>query len=87
MSDNMYNVVIRAIASRASGDTGPAETVDTTVVVTVTDVDEEGEVVISWLQPEVGIVIMASLTDPDGVIRHHLLAVDSLRGRGECPRH
>ena len=85
-SDNTYNVVIRAIASRASGDTGPAETVDTTVAVTVTDVDEDGEVVISWLQPEVGIVIMASLTDPDGEISH-LLAVGSLRGRGECPRH
>ena len=62
----MYNIVIRAIASRASGDTGPAETVDTTVTVTVTDVDEDGEVVISWLQPEVGIAITASLTDPDG---------------------
>ena len=46
-SDNMYNIVIRAIASRASGDTGPAETVDTPVTVTVTDVDEDGEVVIS----------------------------------------
>ena len=34
--------------------------------VTVTDVDEDGEVVISWLQPEVGTAIMASLTDPDG---------------------
>ena len=72
--DNVYSIVIRAIASRASGDTGPAETVDTTVAVTVIDVDEDGEVVISWLQPEVddatntdtNTVIMASLTDPDG---------------------
>ena len=64
--NNIYNIVIRAIASRTSDDTGPAETLDTTVVVTVTDVDEDGEVVISWLQPEVGIAIMASLTDPDG---------------------
>ena len=65
-SDNTYSVVIRAIASRTSGDTGPAETVDTIVTVTVTDVDEDGEVVISLLQPEIGIPIMASLTDPDG---------------------
>ena len=65
---NTYSVVIRAIASRASGDTGPAEAVDTSVTVTVTDVDEDGEVVISWLQPEVNILIMASLTDPDGVV-------------------
>ena len=64
--NNVYDIVIRAIASRASGDTGPAETVDTPVTVTVTDVDEDGEVVISWLQPEVGTSIMASLTDPDG---------------------
>ena len=63
---NTYSVVIRAIASRASDDTGPAETVDATVTVTVTDVDEDGEVVISWLQPEVGIAITASVTDPDG---------------------
>ena len=65
-NDNVYNIVIRAIASRASDDTGPAETVDTTVTVTVTDVDEDGDVVISLLQPEVAIPIMASLTDPDG---------------------
>ena len=64
--DNIYEIVIRAIASRASGDTGPAETVDTPVTVTVTDVDEDGDVVISWLQPEAGIEITASLTDPDG---------------------
>ncbi len=34
--------------------------------VTVTNVDEDGEVVISSLQPEIAIPIMASLTDPDG---------------------
>ena len=66
--DNIYNIVIRAITSRIRGDTGPAETVDTPVAVTVTDVDEAGEVVISWLQPEAGTVITASLTDPDGVV-------------------
>ena len=64
--NNVYDIVIRAIASRASGDTGPAETVDTTVAVTVTDEDEDGVMVISWLQPEVATAIMASLTDPDG---------------------
>ena len=63
---NTYSVVVRAITSRASGDTGPAEAVDMIVTVTVTDVDEDGEVVISLLQPEVNFPIMASLTDPDG---------------------
>ena len=67
-SNNTYSVVIRAIASRASDDTGPAETADTTVTVTVTNVDEDGEVVISSLQPEIAIPLMASLTDPDGVV-------------------
>ncbi len=63
---NTYSVVIRAIASRASDDTGPAEAVDTTVTVAVTDEDEDGEVVISLLQPEAGTAISASLTDEDG---------------------
>ena len=63
---NTYSVVIRSIASRDSDDTGPTETVDTPVTVTVTDVDEDGDVVISLLQPEVAIPIMASVTDPDG---------------------
>ena len=62
---NTYSVVIRAIA-RAPGDTGPSETVDTPVIVTVTGVDEDGVMVISWLQPEVMAAITASLTDPDG---------------------
>ena len=65
-TDNVYNIVVRIIASRARGDTGPAQTVDTRVNVTVMDVDEAGEVVMSWLQPEAGEPIMASLTDPDG---------------------
>ena len=65
-NDNVYDIVVRAIASRLAGDTGPAETVDTPVAVTVTDMDEAGEAVISWLQPEVLTAIMASLTDPDG---------------------
>ena len=63
---NTYSVVVRSIASRFAGDAGPAETVDTLVTVTVTDVDEKGEVAISWLQPEADTAIMASLTDPDG---------------------
>ena len=73
-SDNRYSIVIRAIASRDSDDPGPAETVDMPVHVDVADVDEDGEVVISWLQPEVhdvgntktNTVITATLTDPDG---------------------
>ena len=82
-NNNIYNIVIRAIASRDSDDTGPAETVDTTVAVTVTDVDEDGKVVISWLQPEVGTAIMASLTDPDGPDPVY----GTVDGLNECARH
>ena len=86
-SDNTYSVVIRAIASRTSGDIGPAETVDTTVAVTVTDVDEDGEVVISRLQPEVhdannedntNTVIMATPDRPGRITKPHV-GVGSLR--------
>ena len=65
-TEGTYTVFVRAIASRDSGDTGPAETVDMLVNVTVMNVDEDGEVDISWLQPEAGTEITASLTDPDG---------------------
>ena len=81
-SNNTYSVVIRAIASRASDDTGPAETADTTVTVTVTNVDEDGEVVISSLQPEIAIPLMASLTDPDG--RRH--SASPSNGSGKSPK-
>ena len=74
---NTYSIVIRAIASRFSGDTGPAETVDTTVIVTVEDVDELGKVVLSWLQPEVGTEITASSTDPDGADGASLPVIDT----------
>ena len=57
--------MVRAIAARASGDTGPAQVVSFIVNVTVTDVDEAGTITLSRLQPEVGTLITASLTDPD----------------------
>ena len=75
---NTYSVVVRAIASRFAGDTGPAETVDTLVVVTVTDVDEKGEVAIAWLQPEANTQITASLTDPDGSQYDSLPVIDTV---------
>ena len=96
--DNDYVIVIRAIASRASGDTGPAETVDTTVTVSVTDVDEDGEVVISWLQPEIGHRDNGQPDRPGWPLRsqsannhshnrnrRHHMGVGSLQGRDECP--
>ena len=77
-SDNVYSVIARAIAARASGDTGPAQTFDFRVDVTVTDANEDGTIVLNRLQPEVNDAtetdekyaaatraITATLTDPD----------------------
>ena len=61
--DNIYNVTVVA----ADSDTGGMmRTV--TVTVTVTNVDEDGEAILSTLQPLEGIPLTATLTDPDGEI-------------------
>ena len=75
---NTYNVIVRAIAGRASGDSSPAQTSSFGVDVTVTNVEEPGTIVLSRLQPEAegtntddqytdaSRAIRATLTDPDG---------------------
>ena len=73
-TDGIYSVIARAIAARASGDTGPAQTFDFRVDVTVTNANEKGTIVLNRLQPEVdddtndetNVQITATLTDPDG---------------------
>ena len=64
--NNEYIITVRASETRASGYTGPAKTSEVDVTVTVNDVDEEGVVSLSWIRPEVGTPITASLEDPDG---------------------
>ena len=76
--DGTYSIMVRAIAARASGDTGPAQTVEFPVDVEVTNVNEDGAITLTRLQPEAdgtsaepnypvnGRVITANLTDPDG---------------------
>ena len=78
--DRIYDVIVRAIAARASGDTGPAQAVSFIVNVEVTNEDEDGAIVLSRLQPEVdapvtsdnddaiNTQITATLTDPDGTV-------------------
>ena len=62
-NDNTYEVTVVA----ADSDTGGMmRTV--TVTVTVTNVEEDGEVILSTLQPLEGIPLTATLTDPDGEI-------------------
>ena len=64
---NTYSIVVRAIETRRSGDTGPAQTTSQAVTVNVTNVDEPGVVTINWLQPEIDVEIMATLEDPDNL--------------------
>ena len=59
--NNGYNVTV--VVTDSGGNTDSRD-----VTVTVTDVDEEGEVVLSSLQPEVDGNLTAELTDPDGTI-------------------
>ena len=61
LADGIYSVQVRAIAGRASDYTGPAQTVEFLVNVTVGDVDEPGTIVLSRLKPEV------ELAAPDNV--------------------
>ena len=66
-TDNVYNIVVVA----SDGALGAGTTDNPTmmgymkVVVTVTDVDEPGMLTLSSLQPQVGVVLTATLTDPE----------------------
>ena len=69
-TDNLYEVTIQAndaSADLASGYRSSADPrVSKTLRVTVTNVDEVGEVTLPTLQPQEGTAITATLTDPDG---------------------
>ena len=60
---NTYNVVVMA-SDDAPGVTGRKMEYHK-VRVTVTDLDEDGTVALSALQPQVGVALTATLTDPD----------------------
>ena len=61
-NSNTYNVVVQA----SDGGTGTTDRLEVTV--TVTNVDEDGTVGISLLQPQVGTELTATLSDPDVVV-------------------
>ena len=66
-ADNMYQVTVRATEMSAVGG-GPLKSAELAVTVTVAPIDEEGEAVLNWLQPEVSTPIMVTVTDPDGTV-------------------
>ena len=59
--NNVYNVTVEVTDSAGN-------TATRAVTVTVTNMDEDGEVTLSNLQPEDGVEITAELDDPDGRI-------------------
>ena len=60
--NNVYDLTLSASAGSDVTDT------PFTVAVTVTDVDEEGELSLSTTRPALDVELTATLTDPDGVI-------------------
>ena len=65
VSDNMYQITIRASEMRAAGETGRALSTETHLTVQVTDRNEPGSASLNRRQPEVGTEITVSLSDPD----------------------
>ena len=62
-----YTVIVSVLDSKAADDTGDSAPDDTiTVTVAITNVDEDGTVTLSSLQPQVDAVLTATLDDPDG---------------------
>ena len=59
-TDHMYVVTVQA------SDGGVGTTAEKAVTIEVTNVDEPGTVMLSTLQPQVGVGITATLADPDG---------------------
>ena len=65
-NNNRYVLSVQATEVRRGGYTGPAKSSSVRVVVFVTDMEEPGMVDIDLRQPEVGVQLTASATDPDG---------------------
>ena len=64
--DNVYMATV--VATDAGVDSNNKMTTERAVVVTVTNVDEDGTITLSSEQPKVGIPLTATLEDPDGVV-------------------
>ena len=64
--DNVYMVTV--VASDAGVDSKNKMTAERAVVITITNVDENGTVTLSSEQPKIGIELTAMLEDPDGVV-------------------
>ena len=63
--DNLYQITVRATEERAGGAMGRALSTESHITVEVVNLEEPGVVQLNRLQPEVGTMITATLTDPD----------------------
>ena len=63
--DNEYHVTVRSSDVRPAGAKGATPTSTVDVIVSVSNVDEDGTVDISWRQPEVTTELTAVASDPD----------------------
>ena len=61
--DNVYMVIV--VATDAGVDAKNKMTAERAVVVTVTNVEEDGTVTLTSVQPKIGFPVTASVTDPD----------------------
>ena len=64
--DNVYMVTV--VATDAGVDSKNKMTAERAVVVTITNVDEDGTITLSSEQPKIGIELTAMLEDPDDVV-------------------
>ena len=69
-TDNTYDVTVQA------SDGGTATTAMEAVMIQVTNVEEPGTVMLSTLQPQVGVPITATLTDPDNIGTDKLSSIE-----------
>ena len=69
--NNTYTVTVEA--SAGVSETANIKTVTREVTVTVTNVEEPGAVMLSTLQPQVGVAVTATLTDDDNVTQNTVM--------------
>ena len=78
-TDNTYTVTVQA------SDGGTDTTAMEAVTVRVTNVDEAGTIVLSTLQPQVGVVITATLSDGDEIGAENLASIEWQVVQGQYP--
>ena len=66
-NDNSYQITVSATEMRAGANAPlPAKRTDIALTVIVGNEDDDGDLTLQWLQPEVTVAIGTTLTDPDG---------------------